>query len=199
MRSARVRSRLLAVCLRVGALGEALLEVGDDLVGIAGHRGAVVEQQRRDLVGAGLAPHLLAVGPVGRDLARDERDAQLRQALADAARVGAPFGLVELHGRRLPGAAGALTPCGQRRLSADGLWTASPPPFSLRTRYCGSSGEALTLRPAAVVSEVILRSTTPGVSSVPCELHTTLSPFLNSSVISRAYPASTPPSTPGNP
>src|SRR4051794_10758598 len=73
-----------------------------------------------------------------------------------------------------------------RRLSALGLCTASPPPFSLRTRYCGSSGDALTLRPAAVVSEVILRSTTPGVSSLPCELHTTLSPFLNSSVITTA-------------
>src|SRR4051794_14797838 len=71
----------------------------------------------------------------------------------------------------------------QRRLSADGLWTASPPPFSLRTRYCGSSAEALTVRPAAVVSEVILRSTTPGVSSLPCELQTTLSPGLKSSLM----------------
>src|SRR3954447_14989734 len=76
----------------------------------------------------------------------------------------------------------------QRRLSADGLCTASPPPFSLRTRYCGSSSEALTVRPAASVSEVILRSTTPGVSFEPCELHTTLSPFLNSSAMTVPYP-----------
>src|SRR5215204_1060096 len=75
-----------------------------------------------------------------------------------------------------------------RRLSAEGLCTASPPPFSLRTRYCGSSGEALTVRPPASVSEVILRSTTPGVSSRPWELHTTLSPFLNSSAMRRGYP-----------
>src|SRR5215207_11696112 len=77
----------------------------------------------------------------------------------------------------------------QRRLRAEGLWTASPPPFSLRTRYCGSSLEALTLRPPASMSDVILRSTTPGVSSLPCELHTTLSPFLNSCATSRSYPA----------
>ena len=78
-----------------------------------------------------------------------------------------------------------------RRLSADGLWTASPPLFSLRTRYRGSSSDAFTARPAAVVSEVILRSTTPGVSSGPCELHTTLSPFLNS-LIRAGYPAARP-------
>ena len=44
------------------------------------------------------------------------------------------------------------------------------------------------MRPAASVSEVIFRSTTPGVSSLPCELHTTLSPFLNSLLMRRATP-----------
>src|SRR5215207_6267999 len=85
-------------------------------------------------------------------------------------------------------------PSRQRRLSAEGLWTASPPPLSLRTRYCGSSLDALTSRPPASVSEVILRSTTAGVSSLPCELHTTLSPFLNSSAMASSRSGARPPS-----
>src|SRR3954447_3447373 len=69
----------------------------------------------------------------------------------------------------------------QRFLSADGLCTASPPDFSLLTRYCGSSLDALTLRPAASVSEVILCSTRP-LALEPCEFHWTLSPFLKSAM-----------------
>jgi uncharacterized membrane protein len=45
--------------------------------------------------------------------------------------------------------------------SADGLCTASLPVLSLRTRYCGSSSEARTGRPAASVSSVISSTTSP--------------------------------------
>src|SRR5215208_6423005 len=76
------------------------------------------------------------------------------------------------------------SPAQERFLRADGLCTASPPDFSLRTRYCGSSSEALTLRPAASVSEEILRSTWP-TAPEPWELHSTLSPCLNSVMAGR--------------
>ena len=69
--------------------------------------------------------------------------------------------------------------------SAPGLWTASPPLFSLFTRYCGSSFDARTVRPAASVSSVIFFSTVP--SAVPPWLfHVTWSPLLNVSRPCRA-------------
>ena len=65
--------------------------------------------------------------------------------------------------------------------SASGLCTAVPPDFSLRTRYCGSSSDAATVRPPASVRSVILRSTVP--TAVPPWLsHSTRSPFLNSAM-----------------
>ena len=58
------------------------------------------------------------------------------------------------------------------------MCTAVPPDFSLRTRYCGSSWEALTFRPAASVSSVIFFSTLP-TAVPPWLLHSTLSPLVN--------------------
>ena len=72
------------------------------------------------------------------------------------------------------------------RSSASGLCTASPPLFSLRTRYCGSSDDARTVRPQASVSEVIFLITSPSASP-PWLLQRTLSPFLNSNMSGR-YP-----------
>src|SRR4051794_39186717 len=72
-----VLARLAAVLLGVGAVGVVLVQPRDDLVGVARDRRAVVEQQRRDLVGADLAAHLLAVGALGRDRHGGERHAEL--------------------------------------------------------------------------------------------------------------------------
>ena len=63
-------------------------------------------------------------------------------------------------------------------VSASGLWTASPPLLSLLTRYCGSSSDARTVRPAASVSLVIFFSTTP-LGRPPWLCQVTLSPFSN--------------------
>src|SRR5215213_7947823 len=73
---------------------------------------------------------------------------------------------------------------GRRRRSyfscrAEGLCTASPSDLSLRTRYCGSSFDAFTVRRAASVSLVIFFSTEPSACP-PWEFHVTLSPFENS-------------------
>src|SRR5689334_12971623 len=77
----------------------------------------------------------------------------------------------------------------QSFVSAPGLCTASPPLFSLVTRYCGSSFDARTVRPAASVSSVIFFSTVP--SAVPPWLfHVTWSPLLN---VSSAMPGDYPP------
>src|SRR4051794_22882081 len=71
--------------------------------------------------------------------------------------------------------------------NASGLCTASPPLFSLRTLYCGSSEEARTLRPASSASDVIFFSTLPS-AVLPWLCQVTLSPFLNSLLIRGVYP-----------
>src|SRR5215203_5497609 len=63
--------------------------------------------------------------------------------------------------------------------SASGLCTASRPLLSLFTRYCGSSSDAATVRPASSVRLVIFLSTSP-VVVLPWLDHSTLSPFENS-------------------
>jgi hypothetical protein len=68
--------------------------------------------------------------------------------------------------------------------SAAGLCTASFPLLSLRTRYCGSSSEARTFRLAAVLSVVIFSSTVPS-AVLPWLRQVTLSPLLNSCVLTR--------------
>jgi hypothetical protein len=77
-----------------------LVEVAQDRLPVVNRR-AVLEDEERDLVvAAGLAAHLVAVLLVGRDLLRDEVDAELGQPLTHAVRVRAPLGLVEReHGR----------------------------------------------------------------------------------------------------
>src|SRR5690349_14999599 len=74
--------------------------------------------------------------------------------------------------------------------SASGLCTASLPLFSLRTRYCGSSELARTVRLAAFVSSVIFSSTVPW-AVLPWLSHSTLSPFLKFfSLMAAIYPLS---------
>ncbi len=60
------------------------------------------------------------------------------------------------------------------------MWTAVFPVFALSTWYCGESSDALTVRPDSSVSSVIFLTTVPS-TSLPCELHVTVSPFENSS------------------
>jgi hypothetical protein len=60
----------MGICVR--ALAELLVEMGDERVGVACDRRAVLEQRRGDLVGAGLAAHLLEIGPLGGPGTRDE-------------------------------------------------------------------------------------------------------------------------------
>jgi hypothetical protein len=74
----------------------ALVEVGEELIGVTRDGGAVLQQQCWDLVGSRLAAHFFAVRAIGWDGACDERDAQLGEALSHPSRVRAPFGLVEL-------------------------------------------------------------------------------------------------------
>lgn len=73
-------------------------------------------------------------------------------------------------------------------MRAPGLWTASPPDFSLRTRYCGSSFEARTVRPASSVSEVISLTTSPEAVP-PWERQVTWSPGCSRSLMRGTYPA----------
>jgi len=85
----------------VGSFAEERVEVFDDRIGSAGDRGAVLEQQGGNLVGACLAAHLLAIAWLSGNRTGDERQAQLREALTDAVRMRAPLGLIELvHVRR---------------------------------------------------------------------------------------------------
>ncbi|WP_444544046.1 serine hydrolase domain-containing protein [Planomonospora parontospora] len=64
--------------------------------------------------------------------------------------------------------------------SADGLCTAVRPLLSLRTRYCGSSAEAFTVRPASSVRFVIFFSTFPEADE-PWLFQVTSSPAESSS------------------
>ncbi len=69
------------------------------------------------------------------------------------------------------------------------MCTASPPDFSLLTRYCGSSFDARTVRPAASVSSVIFFSTTPSAVP-PWDFQVTWSPLLkvSSFAMTHGYP-----------
>ena len=67
------------------------------------------------------------------------------------------------------------------KVNASGLCAASAPVLSLRTRYWGSSGDALTWWLLICVSEVNFCTTTPSIRPLT-EFHWTLSPFLNSFV-----------------
>ena len=85
--------------LGVRRFGEAPVERRENLV-LAAERAAVVEQERRDTELPGSPAQRRALGRVDRDLAGDEVEPELGQPLADAVRVGAPFGLIELDHRR---------------------------------------------------------------------------------------------------
>jgi hypothetical protein len=73
---------------------------------------------------------------------------------------------------------------------ASGLWTASRPVLSLLTWYCGSSGEAATVRPAVCVRVVIFFCTSPW-TVWPWLRQVTLSPLARpflSAVMTIGYP-----------
>src|SRR6478735_2486119 len=90
--------RPAAVCLALGRLLEAGVEVGLDPL-LARDRRSRLGHEHRNRLGAGAVPQRLAVLPLDRNLARDEVDAELGQPLADAAGRRAPLGLVQLeHG-----------------------------------------------------------------------------------------------------
>src|SRR5438067_11664705 len=90
------------LAMRVGVrAGPEAREVLEDFV-LAADRLAVVENEHRDLVGADVLPHLVALIGVRRDLPRPEVEAQLGESLADFVGVWAPFRLVELHESGFP-------------------------------------------------------------------------------------------------
>ena len=74
---------------------------------------------------------------------------------------------------------------------SNGLVRSGAPGPALRTSYCGSSSEARTVRPAAPVSAVILRSTVPTAAS-RAERHVTRSPPCGTSRRSRPCPSRVP-------
>ncbi len=73
-----------------------LPERRDDLVGVAVEQRPVGQPHDRDLARTDGPVQLVAVVRIRRHLPRHERDAELRQRLADVMRVRAPFGLPDL-------------------------------------------------------------------------------------------------------
>jgi hypothetical protein len=86
----------LPVLIGIGSRAVALVEVGDDVIGVLVDHGTVLENQRRNLIASGLATQLRPVSAMSGHRPSDERDAEFSEPLAHATRVRAPLCLLEL-------------------------------------------------------------------------------------------------------